>query len=127
MAAASDRIDDKALLRSRLSRLEPAETQLLCRAVNEQIRTLATDSTVVELVCECAKPGCWEVLTVSPGDYEEVRRFPTRFITLPGHASIELERIVADNGGFLVVEKLGSGAHLAIRTDPRRHAEPLSS
>lgn len=104
-------------------RLAPIEAQLLCRAINEQIRTGAEDfasADEIDLVCECSQPGrCWELLHVSASDYEGVRRFPTRFLVRPSHVSDETERIVADRSGFMVVEKVGSDAELAIQRDPR--------
>jgi hypothetical protein len=39
--------------------------------------------------------------------YEEVRREPTLFVTVPGHELAEpLERVVDDGDGYQVIEKL---------------------
>jgi hypothetical protein len=106
-----------------LDRLAPAEAQLRCRDINEQIRSVTEDfasGDAVDLVCECSKPGCFEPLRITAADYEDVRRFPTRFLVRPNHASEESERVVAERAGFSVVEKVGSGAELAIRRDPRK-------
>lgn len=101
---------------------EPREPQILCRAVNEQIRRISASfdfQSQVELVCDCTRPGCLDVLRVSPHEYERVRRFPTRFLLKPGHITDVSERIVDEVGGFVVVEKVGSEAEIAIRDDPR--------
>jgi hypothetical protein len=74
----------------------------------------------LDLLCECSKPGCWELLRVSAGDYEHIRRFPTRFLVRRNHASDDTERIVGERSGFVIVEKVGSDAELAIRSDPRK-------
>jgi hypothetical protein len=37
-----------------------------------------------------------------------------------GHSSATDERIVADDAGIVVVEKIGPEAQVAIRLDPRR-------
>jgi hypothetical protein len=99
------------------------EAQLLRRSVNEQVLGLTArfaGAAEVELLCECAKPGCRELVTIAPDGYEDVRRFPTRFLTRPGHSSNESERIVSEGPEHIVVEKLGADAQAAIRTDPRR-------
>jgi hypothetical protein len=106
-----------------LERLAPVEAQLLCRAINEQIRSVTNDfgaTDELDLVCECSKPGCWELLRVSASDYEDVRRFPTRFFVRPNHASEETERIVDEGPDLIVVEKYGADAEQAIRQDPRK-------
>ena len=111
---------------TRSASLAPAEAQLVCRAANEQIKQVARDFASrdqITFVCECSKPGCWEPLSASAADYEDVRRFPTRFLVVPSHASDETERIVIEHSGFVVVEKVGPDAELAIRRDPRRRTE----
>ena len=102
-----------------------AKSQLLAREVNEQIRAVATGFEVdgaLDLICECQN-GCFETISLPPDAYEAVRRFPTRFVVAEGHES-EDERLVEQSGHFAVVEKVGSGAELAIKFDPRR---PLAS
>ena len=61
---------------------------LLFREVNEQIARLdgiweATGP--VWLMCECGTRGCVEHVEISPEEYEEVRRFPTRFLVSARH------------------------------------------
>ncbi len=98
-------------------------SQVLFRELNEQIRSLADGfglGTDLDLVCECTNGGCFERITISPEDYEAVRRFPTRFMVKAGHATAEVERIVEEKARFVVVEKIGADAESAIRLDPRR-------
>jgi hypothetical protein len=97
---------------------ELAKKQALFRAVNEQIRALANGwdlAPELDLVCECGSDGCLSALAVPAATYENVRRFPTRFIVRPGHEVTEYERIVDDGDAFVVVEKVGVGAADAIR------------
>jgi hypothetical protein len=105
-------------------RVEPGEAQVLARAINEEIRVRAQTvppNIDTDVVCECMRPGCVELLRVSSRDYEDVRRFPTRFLVKsPGHVERETERIVEEHGGFVVIEKTGPDAGSAIRRDPRR-------
>jgi hypothetical protein len=97
------------------------KSQLLAREVNEQIRAIATGFEIdgsLDLICECQN-GCFETIGLPPDAYDAVRRFPTRFVVAEGHES-EDERLVEQSEHFAVVEKVGSGAELAIKFDPRR-------
>lgn len=87
------------------------------REVNEQIAKL-TDSLVTTshrlFVCECDDPNCAESLEITEAEYADVRADGTRFVVLPGHQHPEVERVVGGNGRFLVVEKLGAAAEVAL-------------
>jgi len=97
------------------------KSQLLAREVNEQIRAIAVGFEVdgaLDLICECQN-GCFETISLPPDTYEAIRRFPTRFVVAEDHETAN-ERVVEQFGLFAVVEKVGSGAELAVRFDPRR-------
>jgi len=91
------------------------------REVNERIEELGErfDTDEVEFVCECADVGCAERLSLTTGEYEQVRSEPDRFLLAPGHEQPGIERVVEDHGRFLVVEKLGEAGQIAEDTDPR--------
>src|SRR4051794_33265179 len=104
--------------------------QALFRAVNEQIRVIAEglgERGRLDVICECAREDCWSRIVVAVDDFEAVRRFPTRFVVECGHAVEQWERLVESKGSFDIVEKIGSGAAEAIRSDRkgggRKHAE----
>jgi hypothetical protein len=69
--------------------------------------------------CECARLGCNELLELSVRDYEEVRAHPRRFIVVPGHERLDVERVVQRRPAYLVVEKLDQAAESAEASDPR--------
>ena len=100
--------------------------QALFREVNERIEELAEEfgagTGTVSLLCECANSGCLERIEISAADYEQVRRFPTRFLVKHGHVNRGSERIVRETGGYVIVEKTGPDATEAVRLDPRRKA-----
>jgi hypothetical protein len=52
-----------------------------------------------------------------------VRRFPTRYLSKLDHVAAD-ERIVGEDAGYVVVEKIGAAAERAILEDPRRSADP---
>ena len=91
------------------------------REVNERIEELAEefDASSVEFVCECADPGCNERVSISLAAYEAVRAHPDRFLLLPGHQRLNVERLVEEHDQYLVVEKLGAAGEIAADSDPR--------
>jgi hypothetical protein len=76
------------------------------------------DSTL-NFVCECGREDCIEQIELTRGEYEAVRAHPTRFATLPGHEDMRIARIVERHPGFVVAEKKGQAAEIAIKHDPR--------
>lgn len=91
------------------------------RAVNEQIAKL-TGSPVARyrlFVCECADTSCAESLEITEAEYERVRADGSQFVILPGHELPHVERVVDGNGRFIVVEKLGAAAEVALAGDGR--------
>jgi hypothetical protein len=91
-----------------------AKREALFRATNEEIARiddqLAGDDAALEIVCECARNGCAELIKVSRADYRRARSEPRRFLLVAGHELPEIERIVGRHDGFVVVEKEESTA-----------------
>jgi hypothetical protein len=99
-----------------------AKNEVLFRALNENIVNLAGTlggETPYEFVCECATPGCFELLLLTLREYEAVRADGTRFLVKSGHEDIEVEQVVAVNDGYVVVEKDGVAGLVALEDDPR--------
>ena len=99
-----------------------ATTESLFRDVNERIAEKAEhfDADDTQFVCECSDPSCTHRVHVSLEEYEEVRTDSTHFLITPGHAQANLERVVADGGGFQIVEKVNRAARSVVRRlDPR--------
>ena len=94
-----------------------ARNQSLFRAVNEQLRTteplLETAGTMHVMTCECADLGCIETLEIAREQYAKVRQDPRRFVVLQGHVYPEVERVVEEDPGFIVVEKAGRAGRIA--------------
>ena len=61
-------------------------------------------------LCECSDLDCTEIVYVDLRTYEDVRRHQHRFFVRTGHDIPEIERIVAEGRGYLVVEKVGVAA-----------------
>jgi hypothetical protein len=104
-----------------------ARNEVLFREVNERIEEISRELTDreqplerLELVCECGREDCTEMLEATLAEYESVRANPRHFLVLPGHEHIETVRVIERTSRFLVVEKLEEEGEIAIEHDPRR-------
>ena len=97
--------------------------EILFREVNERIDEITERTAtlaVLDYVCECGQPTCTGKITLTHEQYESVRTDGQRFVTLPGHHSTELERVVERHAGYQVVEKdTPESARAAEAADPR--------
>ena len=86
-----------------------AENQRLFRSANnrlvERVDDLNFDGASIPFLCECADPECLGRVDLTVPQYQAVRSDSERYVILPGHATIEGERVVEDNGHFHVVSK----------------------
>lgn len=93
--------------------------QILFREVNERVReVLEGEEDSIEFLCECSNEDCIETLALSGAMYEHVRSHATFFVVAKGHERLEVERVVEEGPGFVLVEKL-AGAEFVRETDPR--------
>jgi hypothetical protein len=106
--------------------LKLAMNESAFRASNERLRRAAASHRFEErqgvpFLCECADPGCREIVMLSLEQYEKVRAHPSRFLLVAGHedAEAELERIVEAERGYAIVEKVGTAGREAARLNPR--------
>ena len=72
----------------------------------------------MDFLCECSDPACQELVSITLGECDFVRRVPDRLVVKVGHADYESERVLMEEPGrFQVVERFGSSddvvAHLA--------------
>lgn len=91
-----------ARTRSDLIRIEA-----LFRELNNAVQVyFHTDGeTRGSFVCECSNETCVDPVELTPAEYGDVRAHPTRFFVVPGHEDEEIERVVEENGRFVIVEK----------------------
>lgn len=97
--------------------IRAARNQALFRAVNEKVKLLNEAFSEIldtfEVACECADGECIQMLEIAPADYTVVRSNPRRFVVLPEHVDLEVERVVAEHGAYVVVEKIEAAAVVA--------------
>jgi hypothetical protein len=98
--------------------VKAARNQALWREVNERIRAVAATSEHMEFLCECADLDCTETLNLTVAEYERIRSSGVRFPIANGHDFPEVESVVEENDGYVVVQKIGIAAEEAERLDP---------
>jgi hypothetical protein len=85
-----------------------ATLENLFRTVNERLRERVRQLRVqgrTPLICECSNRDCLQVLELSEEEYAAVRSSPHRYAVLPGHADLEVERVLEQRDGFDIIEK----------------------
>jgi hypothetical protein len=102
-----------------LRRERAAKNQSLFRQVNEGIEDLSGDGSVA-FVCECMDNGCTERVSMTLGEYEQIRADGNRFFVLVGHQVLDVEVVVETSDDYFVVSKLGTGGDIAHEFDPRQ-------
>ena len=94
--------------------LRAAQNQMLFRSVNDQIKEASEklgDSTEeLDFACECADDMCVEKIRLSPHQFLGIESEVNRFIVLRGHEIPEVEDVIAERDGFVIVSKRGAGA-----------------
>ncbi|MEO8290115.1 MAG: hypothetical protein ABI649_03865 [Gaiellaceae bacterium] len=84
--------------------------EALFREINEYIADVSRAlpaSEEFEILCECARLNCVEKIGITKDAYATARAGGDTFIVLPGHHLPEVERVVGEVNGSLLVEKMG--------------------
>ena len=92
------------------------------RDVNEGIERgqwPGDEDTPVGFRCECARPGCNQLVELTVREYEEVRAHPRRFVVVPGHELPDADTVIAARPGYVIVEKRNQAGEAAERSGPR--------
>ena len=101
-----------------------AHNESVFRALNESLEASVhrgrPERDRAGFVCECGDPACDETVRVELPAYESVRADSQLFIVLPGHALPDVEDVVSEHDGYVVVRKHADAAEIVERTDPRR-------
>ena len=99
-----------------------AKNEVIFRTVNEAIEQKALELGGLDeyqFICECSQSDCFERITLTLHEYEEIRRAGVRFVVRTGHEDVEVELVVGTRGGYSIVEKDGSAGIVAEFADPR--------
>jgi hypothetical protein len=101
-----------------------ARNESAFRALNESLEASVhsgrPDDDFAGFVCECGDPECDTTVRVTLPSYESVRRDSMLFLIAPGHQAADVEDVVDDGDGYLVVRKHEDTRAIVESTD-RRH------
>jgi 5-bromo-4-chloroindolyl phosphate hydrolysis protein len=94
-----------------------ARNQAMFRALNEQIREVneafASLTERFTIACECADTRCIQTLDIQPEEYVAVRAEPRHFAVLHGHLYLDVEDVIREADGYVVVEKTAKAGEVA--------------
>ena len=101
-----------------------ARIEIVFREVNDRVEEISdrlngSDEPAMIFVCECGNTDCHEQIRMARAQYDALRANPLHFAVLPGHEDMRIARVVAQHQGFLVAEKKGEVAEMAIDENPR--------
>ena len=63
------------------------------------------ETQAVDFYCECADDDCQETISLSVKDYVKHHARKDRFVVAEGHVIQKIEKVVASNGSYEVVQK----------------------
>ncbi len=95
-----------------------AQNEALFREVNERIRDVAPEGGA-PFLCECGDDECVETIVLAEDEYEAVRGASEQFVVRRGHVATDVESVVAEHDGYVVVHKHEDEAAIARATHPR--------
>ena len=87
-----------------------AKNETMFRAANRELADQEEGGgadQLIEVLCECGRQGCSGVIALTVADYDGVHSQDDRFVVVPGHESTEIEKVVEERDGYLVVDKFG--------------------
>jgi hypothetical protein len=94
-----------------------AKNENVLRAANREIEQaemeLGDGVPTIEVLCECGRAECDGLITLTLPEYEETHKEADRFVVLPGHSTPDIERVVEERQGYLVVDKFGEAEQIA--------------
>jgi hypothetical protein len=88
-----------------------AKNEALLREVNERIHEVGErlqvlpDDDQLDFRCECGRPDCENYVSMTASEYEHVRSDTDRFVLVPGHEDLEIERVMERAERYVIVDK----------------------
>ena len=86
--------------------LRAAQNRMMFRLVHDRVGDVSGDlrfAPELEFACECAGDACVETVPLSPLQFLAIGSEPNRFIVRRGHQSPDLDEVVAEREGFVIV------------------------
>jgi hypothetical protein len=94
-----------------------AKNEAVFRATNREIEHAEQEAgsktdQLIEVLCECGRKGCRGTISLTAAEYDGVHSQDDRFVVLRGHESVEIEGIVEERAGYIVVDKFGAAEEI---------------
>lgn len=95
-----------------------ARNDAIFRKANEGISEVAEAAEFTQpipFICECADPGCRDMVMMALPEYRAIREDPTTFLNVPGHeaSSQGWAQVMETHDTYVVVVKIGPAAEVA--------------
>lgn len=72
---------------------------------NGDVALVPSDDLVLHFYCECSDENCRQRIELSLSKYKKLHQDRKQFIICPNHEAVSIEKVVASNAKFSVVEK----------------------
>jgi transcription initiation factor TFIID subunit TAF12 len=97
-----------------------AENEVIFRKLNEKLKAAVKEtnklakednqpefliSELLSFHCECADENCSDTIDLEAGEYERIHESRDKFIIVPGHEVLAIEKVIAKQPDFYVVKK----------------------
>ncbi len=73
--------------------------------IAEHLEAVATPPVSGGFVCECTDERCTDPIDLPLVDFRRIQRQRNCFVVAPGHELADLERLVEENDGYVVVHR----------------------
>lgn len=95
-----------------------AKNETVFRAANREIERAEEEAgggcdKIIEVLCECGRETCNGLISLTLAEYEAAHSEDDRFVVLRGHETADIERVVEERAGYLVVDKFGEAEDIA--------------
>lgn len=102
------------------------QNEALFRRVNKAVEEInelrEVEQGELQIICECGDRTCIEQISLASEEYVALRGEPTHFAIKPGHQASPVERVIAKNDRYWIIEKHGGApARLARELEAREH------
>ena len=91
----------------------------LNESLEANVHRMGREPDYAGFVCECGEQECETTLRVALEDYEAIRSDSMLFFVAPGHEAPDVEDVVDQRDGYLVVRKHEPAAEIVEQTNPR--------
>ena len=85
--------------------------EALNRRIEESLERIREEDDLdrdapIAFFCECSDLGCRDRVHLEPGRFDGIHLDPEQFVVAPGHERIDVERVVDQEGDYLIVRKI---------------------